>query len=338
VKKKILILHNRPDSSLDQIGCSESDAGVMEQVKAVGGALKRLKISYRTLSVGSIKEIVGVLSRAPEKIIFNLVETIAGSAIKASLVPSLYDAFDKACTGCDTHSLLLSTDKWQSKIVLAAAGLPVPQAIQVEPGQKAKPDFPGPYIVKPVAADASEGIDDAAIVKMPGAALAKAVRRVHTQFKQTAVVEQYIDGREFNITVLHKNGKPVVMPVAEIDFAAFPTGKPRIVGYEAKWMEGSFEFHNTPRVVPAKIAKSLAKQLTALAAKAAAAVGCDDYCRVDFRMDKKNRPFILEVNANPDISPDAGLAAAVAAAKIPYHQFIRLCLDNAAARLQKLKA
>jgi D-alanine-D-alanine ligase len=337
VKKKILILHNRPDHSLNQIGCSESDAGVIEQVNTVGGAFKKLKIPYRILSVGSIKEIVGVLSRAPEKIIFNLVETIAGSAIKAGLVPSLCDAFDKACTGCDTHSLLLSTDKWQSKAVLTAAKLPVPRAILVEPGQKPNPDFPGPYIVKPVAADASEGIDDAAIVKTRGAALHKAVRRVHTQFKQTVVVEQYIDGREFNITVLHKNGKPAVMPVAEIDFAAFPPRKPRIVGYEAKWKEDSFEFHNTPRVVPAKIAKAMAKLLTNLAAKAATAVGCTDYCRVDFRVDKKNRPFILEINANPDISPNAGLAAAITAAKIPYHQFIRLCLDNAAARLQKIK-
>jgi D-alanine-D-alanine ligase len=337
VKKNILIIHNRPDHSLNQIGCSESDAGVLEQVKAVGGAFKKLKISYRIISVGSIKEIVGVLSQTPEKIIFNLVETISGSAIKAGIVPSLCDAFDKACTGCNTQSLMLTTDKWQSKAVLAAAGLPVPRAIQVEPGQKPRLNFPGPYIVKPVAADASEGIDDAAIVKTPGAVLNKAVHRVHTQFKQTAVVEQYIDGREFNISVLHKNGKPAVMPVAEIDFAAFPSGKPRIVGYEAKWMEGSFEFHNTPRVVPAKISKALAKQLTVFAAKAAAAVGCTDYCRVDFRMDKKNRPFILEVNANPDISPDAGLAAAIHAAKIPYHQFIRLCLGNAAARLKSTR-
>jgi D-alanine-D-alanine ligase len=337
VKKKILILHNRPDNSLNQIGCSESDAGVIEQVNAVGRALKKLKIPYRIVSVGSIKETVGVLLRAPEKIIFNLVETLAGSAIKAGLVPSLCDAFDKACTGCNTHSLLLSTDKWQSKIVLAAAGLPIPRAIQVEPGQKPRPDFPGPYIVKPVASDASEGIDDAAIVKTPGAILNKAVRRVHTQFKQTAVVEQYIDGREFNISVLHKNGKPAVMPVAEIDFAAFPSGKPRIVGYEAKWKEGSFEFHNTPRVVPAKISKAMAKQLTVLAAQAATAVGCTDYCRVDFRVDKRNRPFILEVNANPDISPDAGLAAAIDAARIAYHQFIHLCINNAVARLKKAK-
>lgn len=337
MKKKILILHNRLDSSLNQIGCSESDAGVLEEVEAVAAALKKLRLHYRIQSIGSVKEMIEVLSRAPETIIFNLVEVLEGSAMKAGLVPSLCRAFEKACTGCNTRSLTLTTDKWQSKVVLAAAGLPVPRAFLVKPGQRARPNFNGPYIVKPVAADGSEGIDDAAIVKTQGAALNKAVRRVHTQFKQTAIVEQFVDGREFNITVLSKNGKTAVMPVAEIDFAAFPSDKPRIIGYEAKWIEGSFEFNNTPRVVPAKISKTLAKQLTLFAARAAAAVGCTDYCRVDFRVDKKNRPFILEVNANPDLCPQDGVAAAVHAAGIQYHQFVKIALDNALARMKKSK-
>jgi D-alanine-D-alanine ligase len=334
VKSNVLIIHNRPDTSFSEVGCSESDTGVIDQVNVVVKSLNKLKIAYRIVPVGSIKEVVDCLSTASEKIVFNLAETIEGSAMKASLVPSLCLAFGKGFSGCDTPSLQLTTDKWQTKAVLAAAGIPVPRAIGVQQGQKAKPDFAGPYIVKPVATDASEGIDNASIIKTRGAALDKAIRRIHTQFKQTAIVEQFIDGREFNITVLHKDGKPMVMPVAEIDFSAFAAGKPRIVGYEAKWKQDSFEFHNTPRVVPANVSKSLAKQLTALAAQSAAAVGCTDYCRVDFRVDKKNKPYILEVNANPDISPDAGLAAAIAAAGIKYPQFIKLCLDNAGARTQ----
>jgi D-alanine-D-alanine ligase len=334
MKKNVLILYNRPDSGLSQVGCSESDTGVIEQVNAVVKSFEKLKIAYRIISISSIKEVVDCLSAAAEKVVFNLAETIEGSAMKASLVPSLCLAFGKGFTGCDTPSLQLTTDKWQSKAVLVAAGLPVPRAIMVQQGQKASPDFAGPYIVKPVAADASEGIDNASIIKTRGMALDKAIRRIHTQFKQTAIVEQFIDGREFNITVLHKNGKSVVMPVAEIDFSAFAADKPRIVGYEAKWKQDSFEFHNTPRVVPANVSKSLAKHLTALAAQAAAAVGCTDYCRVDFRMDKKNKPYILEVNANPDISPDAGLAAAIDAAGIKYPQFVKLCLDNAGRKIE----
>jgi D-alanine-D-alanine ligase len=329
MKNGVLIIHNRPDSSFSQIGCSESDAGVSDQVNAVAESLNRLDIDYRVMPVGSIKEIVESLSSATENIVFNLVEAIEGSVAKASIVPSICLAFGKGFSGCDTLSLQLTTDKWHSKAVLAAAGLPVPQAILVQPGQKAKPSCVGPYIVKPVASDASEGIDNASIIKTRGAALNKAVGRIHAQFKQAAIIEQFIDGREFNITVLHKDGKSMVMPVAEIDFSAFTQEKPRIVGYEAKWKRDSFEFNNTPRVVPAKVSKTLEKQLSILAAQAASAVGCTDYCRVDFRVDKKNRPYILEVNANPDISPDAGLAAAIDAAGIKYHQFVKLCLDNA---------
>jgi len=314
------------------MGCSESDADVWEQVETVAAAIEKLKIPHGISSVGSTKEVIRVLSRAPEKIIFNLIEALEGSAVRACFVPLLCETFGKAYTGCDTRCLLISTDKWQCKAVLSAAGLPCPRAILVEPKQKAHPHFAGPYIIKPVAADASEGIDNTSVVKTRGIALDKTVRRIHTQFKQAAIVEQFIDGREFNITVLCKNGKPMVMPVAEIDFSAFSSHQPRIVGYEAKWKEDSFEFHNTPRVVPAKISKVMAKQLTALAAQAAAAVGCDDYCRVDFRVDRKNRPYILEVNANPDLSPQDGVAAAIAAAGIKYHHFIRLCIDNAIAR------
>jgi D-alanine-D-alanine ligase len=333
-KQTVLILYNSPSAEYAEMACVESEIGVLDQVNAVVKSFEKLNVAYRIVSVGSIKEVVDCLSAASETIVFNLAETIEGSAIKASLVPSLCLAFGKGFSGCDTQSLQLTTDKWQSKAVLAAAGLPVPRAILVQQGQKAKPDFAGPYIIKPVATDASEGIDNASIIKTRGAALDKAIRRIHTQFKQTAIVEQFIDGREFNITVLHKDGKPVVMPVAEIDFSAFAAGKPRIVGYEAKWKQDSFEFHNTPRVVPANVSKSLAKQLTALAAQSAAAVGCTDYCRVDFRVDKKNRPYILEVNANPDISPDAGLAAAIDAAGIKYYQFIKLCLDNAVRKIE----
>jgi D-alanine-D-alanine ligase len=337
MNKTVLILYNRPDSVLGQIGCVESEAGVLEEVAAVADALKKLRFGYRIQSVGSVKEVIDILSCAPEHIIFNFVETVEGSAMKAAIVPSLCRALGKACTGCSTQSLMLTTDKWQSKAVLAAAGLPVARAFLVKRGQKAIPNFSGPYIVKPVASDGSEGIDDAAIIKTRGAALDRAILRVHTQFKQTAIVEEFVDGREFNITVLNKNGRAAVMPVAEIVFTCFPAHKPRIVGYEAKWKEGSFEFDNTLRAVPAKISKTMAKQMTVLAAQAAAAMGCTDYCRVDFRLDKKNRPFILEINANPDLCPLDGVSAAVQASGIKYHQLIKLIVDNALARMKKLE-
>jgi D-alanine-D-alanine ligase len=336
-KQTVLILYPQPSEHYAAMGCVESEVGVMDQVDAVVAALDHYKIACRSAAVGSLGELTRILAQASETIVFNFVETIEGSAHKAAYVPALCEAFGKAYTGNSTAALLLSTDKWHTKAILAAAGLPIAQGLLVEPGQKAKPDFDGPYFVKPAATDASEGIDDASIVKTKGAALDKAVARIHTQFKQTALVERYIEGRELNITVLYKDNQPMVMPLAEIDFSAFSADKPRIVSYDAKWKPDSFEYNNTPRIIPAPVPVKVAQKIRDLAQRACAVLSCMDYCRVDFRLDEKLNPYILEVNANPDISPQAGLAAAITAAEMKYHAFVKLCLDNAVARENKSK-
>ena len=120
-----------------------------------------------------------------------------------------------------------------------------------------------------------------------------------------------------------------MLPLAEIDFSAFEAGRPRIVGYEAKWLEDSFEYQHTPRIIPAPLPKRVAERIRELAAAACRTLSCFEYCRVDFRLDKANRPYVLEVNANPDISPDAGFAAAIEAAGISYPAFVKLEIDNA---------
>jgi len=333
----VLILYTRPSDEYAAMGCVESEAGVMEQVDATAAALDVLKIAHRTAAVGSLNELTRILAQASETVIFNFVETLEGCARTAAGVPALCEAFGKGCTGNDTPGLLLSTDKWHSKAILAAAGLPTPAGILIEPGQKAKPAFDGPYFVKPAATDASEGIDDNCIIPKAGTALTRAVEQIHTRFKQAALVEQYIEGREFNITVLHKAGQPAVMPLAEIDFSAFADGKPRIVSYDAKWKPDSFEYNHTPRIIPADVPVKTAQQIRDIAQRACTFLGCRDYCRVDIRLDKKLNPYILEVNANPDISPQAGLAAAIDAGNMKYHTFIKLCIDSAITGKLKIK-
>jgi D-alanine-D-alanine ligase len=335
-KISVLILYNSPRSSGHSHAFAESEAGVLGEVRAVGEALNKLRIPHRAVGVRWFQELPAVLAAADEPVVFNLVEGFWADAGEANLVPTVIRSFGKACTGNNAHGLLLSLDKWQSKVLLQAAGLPTPRGLIVRPGQRigARDLFDGPYIIKPVRADGSEGIDNNSIVSARGKALREAVRYIHGRQGQPALIEQYIDGRELNISVFCRDGTLEVLPLGEIDFSAFETGRPRIVGYEAKWLTGSFEYRHTPHIVPAPLPKRLAHRIRELAIAACHALACSEYSRVDFRLDEANRPYVLEVNANPDISPEAGFAAALRAAAIPYEAFVKQAIDNAMARLR----
>jgi D-alanine-D-alanine ligase len=357
-KISVLILHNSPQSPVgwasahadkpcapgqEQHGLkpilqtfSESEAGVLAEVEAVSRALDKLRIPHRAVGVRLFEELPGVLSASDEPVVFNLVEGFWTDAKLCNLVPTVIRSFGKACTGNDAQGLLFSLDKWQCKTLLAAAGIPTPQGLIVPPGRPipTRDLFEGPYIVKPVGTDASEGIDKTSIIPGPGKALRQAVQRIHGQMAQPALIEQFIDGRELNISVISRKGELEVLPLAEIDFSAFEVGRPRIVGYEAKWLEDSFEYHHTPRIIPAPLPKRVAERVRELAAASCRALSCFEYCRVDFRLDKANCPYVLEVNANPDISPDAGFAAAIAAAGMSYQAFVKLEIDNAVRRVK----
>ncbi len=335
-KTSVLILHNEPKSSGRGAVFAESEAGVLAEVQAVSKALEALKIPHRAVGVRQFADLPAVLSASDEPVVFNLVEGFWSQTGQANLVPTVIASFGKACTGNDAQGLLLSLDKWQCKALLAAAGIPTPQGVLVPPGQSVpvRDLFDGPYIVKPVQTDASEGIDKTSIVRTRGKALQEVVRRIHERMAQPAMIEQYIEGRELNVSVICRKGDLEVLPLAEIDFSAFEAGRPRIVGYEAKWLEDSFEFIHTPRVIPAPLPKRLAERVRDLAKAACRTLRCFEYCRVDFRIDNNGRPYVLEVNANPDISLDAGFAAALEAAGISYKAFVKLEIDNAGRRVK----
>jgi len=334
----VLILYNIP-RSVDEPSCAwaESDEGVMVEVRSVQEALSKRGTPHRAVGIRRLSDLRDVLGQAPEAVVFNLVEGLRGGAADMNLVPAVCRAFGKGCTGNDTACLTLALDKWHTKAALQARGLPVPRAaivpVGARPGQVLLPE--GPLIVKPVAADGSEGIEADSVVDGAGEAVWRVVRRVHERFGQPAIVEQFLTGRELNASTLQRDGSPQALPLAEIDFSAFPEGKPKIVDYAAKWRSDTFEYNHTPPVIPAPLEEALAVEVRRLALGAWEALGCQDYARVDFRLDDRNRPFILEVNPNPDISPDAGFAAALTAAEIPYDEFVDAVVRSALQRAAK---
>jgi len=345
-KTSVLILYNSPkpagwglshQSPANQPAFAESEAGVLDEVEVVRRALHKLRIPCRALGVRRFDELPGVLAAADEPVVFNLIEGFWADAQQANVVPAVVHSYGKACTGNDTPGLLFSLDKWQSKILLAAAGIPTPKGLLVPPGRPipTRDLFEGPYIVKPVQADGSEGISNASLVSGRGPALRRIVQRLHEQLGQPALIEQYIDGRELNVSVISRRGELEVLSPAEIDFGDFGVDRPRIIGYEAKWLVESFEYQHTPRILPARLPRRLTERIRALAAASCRALSCFEYCRVDFRLDPANRPYVLEVNANCDIAPDAGFAAALEAAGISFEAFVQIQIDNAARRVKE---
>jgi D-alanine-D-alanine ligase len=336
---RVLILHNRPrrDPAGGASAFLASDAGVLNEVAGVAAALDRLGIPHRIAAVSRLREISDALAAGDERVVFNLVESLEDGPFEAMLVPAVCQAMGRGCTGNDAVCQVLAVDKAVARAALQAAGLTVPWGVVVPPGAPLPPppDSVEQLIVKPVRADASEGIDADSVAGVADlAAIGRAIRKVRDVTGQPALVEQFVDGREINVSLFQTGDRVEVLPLAEILFLDYPPGKPRIVDYAAKWHEKSFEYRSTPRALPAELDEPVAERIRAAARAAWEALGCSDYARVDFRLDAAGHPYVLEANPNPDISPDAGFAAALGAAGIAFDRFVSTVVANAAARIR----
>jgi D-alanine-D-alanine ligase len=182
--------------------------------------------------------------------------------------------------------------------------------------------------VKSVWEHASLGIDDDSIVgaaAVPG--LLERRRAVHGG---RWLAEAFVPGRELNVALIASAGGVRVLPPAEIRFDAFPPGKARIVGYAAKWQAASFEYAHTPRSFD--VEPALAKALETTARACWQAFELEGYARVDFRVDAAGKAWVLEVNTNPCLSPDAGFAAALDTAGIPFAEAVSWLIEDALRR------
>ncbi len=330
----VLVLHNTPEPAGGAFGWTESEAGVLNEVAHLEAALRRLGRPLRVAGVTCLRDVAQAVTAGCEPVVFNLVERLAGSGTDACAVPAVCQALGRACVGGSSECLWLTLDKGLAKARLAAHGVPVPAGVVAHPGEALPTDWPPPPLfVKPLSSDGSEGIGPLAVVRNPAAELAAAVAHVHATCRQPALIERFIEGREFNVAVWEQAGEPVPLPVAEIDFTRFPPGRPHVVDYAVKWHPGTIPGHVSPRRVPAVIPLALAARLQAVACAAWRACGCRDYARIDSRLADDGTIHVLEVNVNCDLSPQAGFAAALQAAGIPFEQFVAGLLSNAEHRL-----
>ena len=241
--------------------------------------------------------------------VFNLVESPLGRSDLIHLAPLLLERLRLPFTGAGARAMLSTSNKLMAKRALAKAGLPTPQWL--EPGTDAVALERGPWLVKSVWEHGSIGIEGGAVMENPDAEhLRDALEEKARNRGGIWFAERFVDGREFNLSILEGPDGPEVLPPSEITFDSF-AGRHKLVGYRAKWDQESFEYAHTPRRFDfADEDETLLGNLTGLAMEAWRVFGPKGWARVDFRVDEAGQPWILEVNANPCLSADAGFMAA----------------------------
>jgi D-alanine-D-alanine ligase len=289
-----VVLHQAvpPEAPFDEQDVLVAAAAVARGLAAAGWRVTRLAMTPDLAASEA-----GLRAAAPD-LVFNLVESLGGADVLAVAVPALLERLGLRYTGADLAALALTADKRAMRRLLRAAGITVPAA--PEDG------LAGPFIVKSAIAHASAGLGPDSVHAAPPAALAPGW-----------YAEAYIDGREFNISLLADGtGGVAALPAAELEFLDWPADLPRIQDYAAKWDQADPRYQRTRRSFA--VAPDLARRLQALALACWQALGLAGYARVDLRLAADGVAYVIDVNPNPCLSEDAGFAAAAAEAGLDH--------------------
>lgn len=301
---------------------------VLQQVAAVEAALASAGARVTVLPCSlDLSEVARVLRAGTPDVVFNLVESLDGRGELVAVVPGLLDALEIPYTGAPAEALFLTSNKSLARLRLGYLGLPIAE------GKSA--GRPGRYIVKSVWEHASHGLDTGSVVALDDVEYEIAARE--RQFGGRFFAEAYVDGREFNVALLGGAGDVVVLPIAEMTFDGFPADMPKVVDYDAKWDPESFGYqHTNRRFLDREAAASLYERLERLARDCWRGFELEGYARVDFRVDG-DHIVIVDVNANPCLSPDAGYAAALGQAQVPLETAIERIVEAAVARRPSMR-
>jgi D-alanine-D-alanine ligase len=300
----------------DGLSAASADQLILGTVDAVAAELASEGNEIVRLPVSPDAKWIDRLRRARVDLVFNLCESIDGVAALEPPVISVLELLNVPYSGSSSWTTSLCLRKHVVNAALERAGLPVPKFAVVRRGG-AIPSVGFPAICKPAAEDASIGVEQRSVVRTTR----QLTERVSAMLERwdEVLVQRYIEGREVNVGILGD----AVLPIAEIDFGRMPKGMWRIVTYKSKWETGSEEDLGSAPRCPARLPSGVAAQLRRVAIASWRLVGGSGYGRVDMRIDERGRPWILEVNANPDIAPDAGLARMARVAGIEYGALVR---------------
>jgi D-alanine-D-alanine ligase len=305
---RIVVIYNRDFEGAE----ADPENKAREDVKGIADHIIRILNTngYDAVGLGVTGDVAAAvveLRALKPAAVFNLCESIHGDSRFESLMPLLMELEGIPYTGSGPFALSLALRKEQVKNVLLASGIPVPRGVLVsEPGDMAGLSLRFPVIVKPAREDASIGITRASVVS-DAKALNDRALYVINHYRQPALVEEYIEGREIYVSLLGQvDGGLQIFPFFEIDFSAMPADRPKIVSFEGKWVEESVEYKGTRPVRCEGLSPELRDKVAQTALQAFRAVGLRDYGRMDIRLTADGTPYIIDVNPNCDLSDLAG--------------------------------
>lgn len=319
-----VILHNQvgPDSPKDELD-------VLVQVEAVQRALAELGFRVRVVPFSlDVERALRAVRRAAPLFVFNLVESVAGDGRLVHLAPALLDHLGLRYTGSGQEAVFVTSNKRLSKRLFQQAGVATPPWLEPA-GAPAGEFVAGTYILKSAWEHASNWFAEDSIVRAGDAGELAAALERKNRGNGGFFAELYVEGREFNQALLAGE----LLPPAEMRFVDYPAGKLRIVDFRAKWEEDSFEYAHTQRGFDfAAVDRPLVEELGAVARRCWERFGLGGYARVDFRVDGRGRPWALEINSNPCLSPDSGFFAAAGRAGLSYTQMVERIVADCLAR------
>ncbi|HEX2718503.1 MAG TPA: ATP-grasp domain-containing protein [Gemmatimonadaceae bacterium] len=302
---------------------------IEDALRAIGHESLRVPVDE------DVEPVVTALTQAAPDLVFNMAESFRGKSALESNVAALLNLLGLRYTGSSPAGLLVAGDKTLTKKVLTFHGIRTPQFATVFRGALDHAgDLHFPVIVKPPQEDASLGISAKSVVRdLKG--LLETMDGLQKEFNQPALVEEFIEGREFYVGVLG-NDHPMALPVIELDFSKFPAGKPKIASWAAKWGdEGSgsgAEFAGTRSIFPENLATDLVERMQQVAIDSFNALKLRDYARVDLRVNERGKIFVIEVNPNCYLERESEFSRAAEKAGLEYPALIERLVELASAR------
>lgn len=317
--RRCCIIYNQPS-----IGALEDELDVLDQVAHIEEHL--IKMGYEVSKKGitdRFMDEIPVLAAEKYEFVYNLVESINNKGELNYFIPALLNLYSIPYTGNPLEAMFITSNKTLASKAMKSAGIGNPacyfpsQKNLLKPGRK--------YIVKPIWEDGSLGITEESVFDcVPGFE-----EKLEGLDDSHWFIEDFIDGREFNMSVLAGENGPEVLPPAEIVFVGYGDTKPRIIDFKAKWEMDSFEYENTVREFPGdKLGKDLENRLKEAARACWHLFGLKGYARVDARIDSEENVYVIEANANPCISPDGGFVAATKQAGYTFTEVIQRIIND----------